>query len=101
MHDHTKQILDEFKKNFKDFAFNSKTHFGRMADSSAILNFCEKEVHQALLSQAEYIRAEMVPKEDEYKDRVQNALGAGENVGFNQCRLIVKWKLDRLINSFK
>lgn len=94
MHPHTKQLIDEFRKNFKDFAFNSKTHFGRMADSSAILNFCEKEVHQALLSQAKMIRAEM-----------DSAIGSLNGLGGCECCISKvnkqKANLDELINSFK
>lgn len=58
--------------------------------------YTEEELQQALKSQAEMIRAEMVPDEFDYTFGDDSVLK-----GFYQAKRDIEENLDELINSFK
>jgi hypothetical protein len=83
MNEHTKQQLDKLDKQFYYENFITK------AEAKTFLQ-------QALKSQAEMIRAEMVPKHRHLRTDDDDL-----RIGYNSARSEVKANLDNLINSFK
>lgn len=72
------EIEQKFDEKFKEFAFNNKQHFGRMADRTAIANGA-KDIISSIIIPA--VLKEVMPEEKKTKDAFD-----GERIfGFNRC----------------
>jgi hypothetical protein len=117
MNEHTKQQLENktmgrVKQNIKinDFLRNYGLDEDSVLNMSNVQEVCEDIVdhfiQQAIKSQAEMIRAEMVPKRDIIK--AKDAF-TGEcdftmrdvKISYNSAIAVIESNLDELINSFK